>query len=374
MSVLTQYLPSALPPPPVVLARGDAFFVRRVALAEGEPLEAQVTLALEGMAPFPPDQLYHGHLPAADGRSALVFAAFRRRFEAVDTDLWDIAALVTPDFVPLLAIKPAGAGVTLHAAEGRLTALGWVGGEDLPAAVLVRAGGPEQVAAVLDEVRARAGLAADVEVKELAEQYTLAASGEGEFTVSEGGRPVALLPLAWTAGADVRDPEFLAARRRAGVRDHWLWRGLLGAAALLALAALLQTGSGGLGFFTSRREAQVVAQKPLVAQIDAAQMLANRIAELSEKRLMPFEMMATINPPRPESVVFQRLVTRGLLGLEVEAQAVNPEDVGAYANALKALPALASVQTREVRARDGVTSFILALEFKPDVLKKGGAL
>ena len=374
MSVLTQYLPSALPPPPVVLARGDAFFVRRVALAEGEPLEAQVTLALEGMAPFPPDQLYHGHLPAADGRSALVFAAFRRRFEAVDTDLWDIAALVTPDFVPLLAIKPAGAGVTLHAAEGRLTALGWVGGEDLPAAVLVRAGGPEQVAAVLDEVRARAGLAADVEVKELAEQYTLAASGEGEFTVSEGGRPVALLPLAWTAGADVRDPEFLAARRRAGVRDHWLWRGLLGAAALLALAALLQTGSGGLGFFTSRREAQVAEHKPLVAQIDAAQMLANRIAELSEKRLMPFEMMATINPPRPESVVFQRLVTRGLLGLEVEAQAVNPEDVGAYANALKALPALASVQTREVRARDGVTSFILALEFKPDVLKKGGAL
>lgn len=374
MSVLTQYLPSALPPPPVVLARGDAFFVRRVALAEGEPLEAQVTLALEGMAPFPPDQLYHGHLPAADGRSALVFAAFRRRFEAVDTDLWDIAALVTPDFVPLLAVKPAGAGVTLHAAEGRLTALGWVGGEDLPAAVLVRAGGPEQVAAVLDEVRARAGLEADVEVKELAEQYTLAASGEGEFTVSEGGRPVALLPVAWTAGADVRDPEFLAARRRAGVRDHWLWRGLLGAAALLALAALLQTGSGGLGFFTSRREAQVAAQKPLVAQIDAAQMLANRIAELSEKRLMPFEMMATINPPRPESVVFQRLVTRGLLGLEVEAQAVNPEDVGAYANALKALPALASVQTREVRARDGVTSFILALEFKPDVLKKGGAL
>lgn len=374
MSVLTQYLPSALPPPPVVLARGDAFFVRRVALAEGEPLEAQVTLALEGMAPFPPDQLYHGHLPAADGRSALVFAAFRRRFEAVDTDLWDIAALVTPDFVPLLAIKPAGAGVTLHAAEGRLTALGWVGGEDLPAAVLVRAGGPEQVAAVLDEVRARAGLAADVEVKELAEQYTLAASGEGEFTVSEGGRPVALLPVAWTAGADVRDPEFLAARRRAGVRDHWLWRGLLGAAALLALAALLQTGSGGLGFFTSRREAQVAEHKPLVAQIDAAQMLANRIAELSEKRLMPFEMMATINPPRPESVVFQRLVTRGLLGLEVEAQAVNPEDVGAYANALKALPALASVQTREVRARDGVTSFILALEFKPDVLKKGGAL
>lgn len=374
MSAFTQYLPSALPPPPVLLARGDAFFVRRVALVEGEPLEAQVTLALEGMAPFPPDQLYHGYLPAADGRSALVFAAFRRRFDALDTDLWESAALVTPDFVPLLVVRPAGAGVTLHSAEGRLTALGWVEGEDLPSAVIVRAGGPEQAAALLDEVRTRSGLAADVEIRELAGEFFLTTSGEGGFTVFEGERLVAPLPLAWTAGADVRDPEFLAARRRAGVRDHWLWRGLLGAAAILALAAFLQVGSGGFGLLTRGREAQVAAQKPVVAQIDAAQMLANRIAELSEKRLMPFEMMAMINPARPESVVFQRLVTRGLLGLEVEAQAVNPEDVGAYANALKALPALASVQTREVRARDGVTSFILALEFKADGLKKGGAL
>jgi hypothetical protein len=374
MSVLTQYLPSAPPPPPVVLARGDAFFVRRVALAEGEPVEAQVTLALEGMAPFPPEQLYHGHLPAADGRSALVFAAFRRRFEAADTEAWTGAALVTPDFVPLLVTRPTGAGVTLRSAESLLTALAWAEGEDLPSAVVVRAGGPEHVVALLDEVRARTGLAADAELRELTGDYILKATGEGEFSVFDGDKLVAPLPAAWPAGADVRDPEFLAARRRAAVRDLWLWRGLLGSAAVLALAAFLHLGSGGLGLLTRQREARVETQKPVVAQIDAAQMLANRIAELSEKRLMPFEMMAAINPARPGSVVFQRLVTRGLLGLEVEAQAVNPEDVGAYANALKTLPAVASVQTREVRARDGVTSFVLALEFKPDVLKEGGAL
>ncbi len=374
MSVLTQYLPSAPPPPPVVLARGDAFFVRRVALAEGDPVEAQVMLALEGMAPFPPEQLYHGHLPAADGRSALVFAAFRRRFEAADTDAWAGAALVTPDFVPLLVLRPAGAGITLRSAEGRLTALAWAEGEDLPVALVVRAGGPEQVVGLLDELRARAGLAADGELRELSGEFVLKATGEGAFSVFDGDKPVASLPAGWTAGADVRDPEFLAGRRRAAVRDLWLWRGLLGAAAALALAAFLHLGAGGLGLLTGRRESRVKTQAPVVAQIDAAQMLANRIAELSERRLMPFEMMAVINPARPESVVFQRLVTRGLLGLEVEAQAVNPEDVGAYANALKALPYLASVQTREVRARDGVTSFVLALEFKPDVLKKGGAL
>jgi len=219
MSVLTQYLPSAPPPPPVVLARGDAFFVRRVALAEGEPVEAQVTLALEGMAPFPPEQLYHGHLPAADGRSALVFAAFRRRFEAADIEAWTGAALVTPDFVPLLVTRPSGAGVTLRSAAGLLTALAWAEGEDLPVAVVVRAGGPEHVVALLDEVRARTGLAADAELRELTGDYILKATGEGEFAVFDADKLVAPLPAAWPAGADVRDPEFLAGRRRAAVRD-----------------------------------------------------------------------------------------------------------------------------------------------------------
>ncbi len=118
----------------------------------------------------------------------------------------------------------------------------------------------------------------------------------------------------------------------------------------------------------------MAAQKAPVAQIEEAQLLANRIGELSEKRLMPFEMLALINPARPDSIIFQSIVTRGLLGLEVSAQAANASDVGSYANALEALPAIATVATGEVRSRDGVTTFVLSLEFKPEALRNGGAL
>lgn len=374
MSALSKYLPSLPPAPPLVLARGDAFFTRRVPLAPGEPVAPQVALALEGMAPFPPEQLYYGHLPSADGQSALVFAAFRRRFDAAETESWDSAAMVTPEFVPLLVARPQGDGVTLHVGETRITALAWKGEGDLPAVVVVRAGGPEISESVIAEARSRAELPEYAETLRKEGVPSLFANGEGTYEGRVGESSLGALPASWAAGMDVRDPDFLASRRRAEVRDLWLWRGLLGAAAVLVFAATLDVGAGVLGFLTRSRENLIATQKPVVEQIDAAQSLANRIGELSEKRLMPFEMMALINPPRPDSVIFQRLVTRGLLGLEVEAQAANAEDVGAYENALKALPSLASVATRDVRARDGVTSFVLTLEFKSAALRNGGAL
>lgn len=373
MSVLSKYLPAVPPAPPLLLARGDVFFTRRVPLAAGEPVEAQVALALEGMAPFPPEQLYFGHVPSVDGQSALIFAAFRRRFEGEEIEAWENAALVTPEFIPLFASRPAGEGVTLHVGETRVIALAWRGEESLPAAVVVRASDGQNSGAVAGEARTRGELSAAAETVRVEGALSLRAAGEDGFEGWAGETRLGVLPAVWSACADIRDPDFLAARRRGEVRDLWMWRGLLGAVALLVFAATLDAGAGVLGWLTRAREAQVATQKPVVEQIDAAQMLANRIAELSAKRLMPFEMMALINPTRPDSIIFQTLTTRGLLGLEINAQAASAGDVGAYANSLKALPALADVKTREVRSRDGVTSFVLALEFKAEALRNGGA-
>lgn len=375
MSVLSKYLPAVPPEPALVLARGDAFFIRRVPLAAGEPVEAQIALALEGMAPFPPEQLYFGHLPAVDGQGALVFAAFRRRFAAEETEAWDGAALVAPEFLPLLAARPEGEGVTLHVGEARVIALGWQSAGDLPGAVVVRAGGAEIADAVVAEARARAELfAAGGELVRVEGALALRGGSEGGLEAWAGETKLGAFPEAWRAGADVRDPDFLIERRRAEVRDVWLWRGLLGAAALLVFAATLDIGAAVLGVVTKSRERQIAEQKPVVEQIDAQQMLANRIGELSANRLMPFEMMAIINPSRPDSVIFQRFITRGLLALEVEAQAANAEDVGTYAKALRALPGLSDVKTRDVRSKEGVTSFVLALEFKAEALRNGGAM
>lgn len=373
MRPLSQFFPSATVAPSVFLARGDAFFVRRISLVETEPAAGQVSLAIEGLAPFPPEQLYYGHVVSADGRGALVFAAFRRRFEAAETEAWADAALVTPEFVPLLALRPsAGDGVLVHVGGQRLTGAAWRAGDDLPLVVVSRAGGESELSDFVADVRERAGLASRVEASRVDGAPALRAAGEGSWEVVLGEAVCGALAGVRLAGADIRDPEFLLERRRAQKRDEWLWRGLVGAAALLALAALIDLGAGAWSWGVGRQEAKAESQKESVVQTETAQALANRIAELNEKRLMPFEMLTLVNLSRPETVVFQTVVTRGLLGLDVEAQATNAEDVGTYSNALKALPALAEVRTRVDGARDGVTRFVLSLDFRAEALRGNG--
>lgn len=376
MSVLTRFIPAPPPAPPLLVLSGDVFFVRKVSLLAGEPAAPQVRLALEGMSPFPPEQLYHGYLPAADGTAALVFGSYRRRFDGEAVEGWAAASLVTPEFVPLSYEPAAGhtGYIRLHCGPTRLTALVWAAGENLPSFVLTRALESDQAEAFVAEVRARAGLADDATVETIAGEITGQTGADGASLFACGDKPLPALPVEWSATADVRDPDFLAGRRKAAVRDLWLWRTLLGTAALLAVAALIDIGAATLRWQCQRRQALVQAQAGDVKQIDTAQALANRIGELSEKRLMPMEMLSAINPARPDSIVFQRTITRGLHGLEIEAQAGNAEDVGGYAAALRALPVLAEVKTREVRARDGVTSFVLALQFKPEAFRNGGAL
>jgi len=351
------------------------FFVRRVALVPAEPAGPQIALALEAMAPFPPEQLYAGYLAASDGAAALIFAAFRRRFTPEDTEAWEGAHFVTAEFAPLLAARPGqGDDAVLYVNEGRAQVLVWRRGEELPGVVLCRETGEAGAEGVLAAALARAGLAAEaVTLKRLDGALALSAAAPGGALQGRVRATQELVwPTGWSATGDVRDPDFLAARRQAQLRDLWLWRGLLGAAALLLFVALLDLGSGILGAVAKRRHALVKAQTEDVRHIETSEALAKRIAELSEKRLMPFEMMALINPARPETIVFQRAITRGLLKLEIEAQASNAEAVGKYANELKTLPGVATAAARGIQARGGVTSFILDVEFKADAFSKGG--
>ncbi len=370
MPVLERLLPSAPAEPPLLLERGDLFFTRRVPLVPEEAPGPQLALAIESLAPFPPDQLYHGYVAAKNGDSALVFAAFRRRFSTDQTSAWDAAALVTPDFLPLLAARQndsAEALVWTHA--GRITALAWASGQPLPSALLCREGPPEQAPSLLASVLARAGLPDTTPARSLDGESALVRASDGSLTARIGDQILGSLPGDWSETADIRDPDFLAERRRSARRDVWLWRSLLAAAAAFALALSLEIAASAFGLAGRRAEARIADQADDVRSIETAQSLANRIAELSERRLMPFEMLNLINPARPESVVFQRALTRGLLKLEVEAQTGSADDVGAYTKALKTTPGIATAAARDIRTREGQTTFMLDIEFKADALR-----
>lgn len=370
---LTDLLPASSPPPGIALASGDAFFVRRVPLAADLDVQDQVELALESLSPFSPAQMYWGSLVSADRSSALVYAAYRRR---LSTEAWEQAVAVLPDFLALCGPREPRVSAELHRDSDRVTVVIRDGRGDLPAAVLTRVGCDDDV--VLAEASARAGLISIPTCTKVVGTPAALRDDDGPIVMTLGDVPALSIAPESADAADVRDDDFLEIRRRAVRRDLWLWRGLQTAAALLILAAGLDLAAGVMAWRTKLINGKVAAQSTDVQRIETAQTLVTRIAELGERRLMPMEMLAAINPGRPESIIFQRAVTRGVHGLEIEARTGNAADVGAYENTLRALPQIAAVETRDIRARDGQTSFVLSLDFKSDAFKteveSGGAL
>lgn len=346
----------------LILLPSDRFFIRTVPLAAGTDVSAQVDLALESMAPFPPGQLYHGCLLGAGRDHALVFAAYRKRFDSAETAEWGAATAVVPAFLALLGVAPRKPVIQVQVGSHSVTALAWDGTLALPVAVLARAtqepADAAARAALVAEIRERSGLAAAA-VEEI----------RGPAIADEsGGMENINLDLA-----DVRDREFLAALRAQRRRDRMLWRGFL--AGLGGLAALLVLEAGGLGAGLWLRSLKATAQQqaPAVRAIETAQALGTRIEELTRSRLLPFEMLALINRNRPASVQFLRTSTTGLHAMEIEAQTANAADVGIYESVLHTVPGLAGVETRDLRSRDGLTTFVLTVSFRPGALHQEAA-
>ena len=373
---MTETNPASPAVPDVVLLPPHHFLARRVPLAPDSAVAGQVTLALENFSPFPLDQLYHGYVTSPAQDEALVYAAYRKKFSADEVAGWGRATAVVPAFAALLAAPPTTAVIRLwHGAES-LTAIAWDGSHALPVAVVTRSAGEAgQATALVAELRERTGLAtAPLEEFSGEAAGAVRADGRGfDFSIATpGGGPAATLGRAAVAFADVREKEFLAERQRTGRRDQLLWRVFVTAVAGLAAVLVLELAVFGAGFALQRLRAGIDARAGAVEKIATAQTLSERVAELARRRLMPFEMIAVLNRPRPPAMLFSRVSTTGQNVLELEAQTPNAAEAGAYEAALRAAPELAAVETRDLRARDGVTTFTLTATFKPETLAQGG--
>lgn len=354
------------------LAPADRFFVREIPLDAAAPAASQVELALEETSPFPLAQMYHGFVTSPDGQRALAYAAYRRRFTDEEQAGWADASAVVPAFVALLGAPPTVPTIALHVHPAGITGVAWDGKAKLPVAVVSRAladPGDVQVNAFVAELRRTAGLP-DAEARRYDGHAEVGRDDDGNLVLLIGGTETGRLPAAAIADADVRDKSFLADRRREATEGRRWWFALLGAVALLLLALGLEIGAGALGVVTSRRRGQVDARADEVRRIETAQTLAVRIDDLVARQQRPFEWLAQAAAVRPKSISFIRAVGQADRSLEIEAQTPNAADVGAYENALRKLPGVAEVQLRDLRAREGMTTFVAVLRFQAQAAAK----
>ena len=363
--------------PEIILLPAERFFVRRVALAPEAPAEGQLELALETLSPFGPTQLYHGFLPDPSGRDALLYAAHRRNFTAEETASWVTARAVLPAFVSALgtgALPPAGLAWRRQGETLEVSA--YDGQGRLPVVLLARPLTPEADlpalrSQLLDEARQRAGLPGSSPVRELPAHLSASPDKKGGVLFTFADHDQSTLAAGQLDTLDVRDRAQLAAQRRTARRDLWLWRAFAAGCAGLAACLVLELALLGGRFFLQAQHTFVEARSGPVEQIKSTQELATRLGQMSSQQLRPFEMLAAVNAPRPASINFIRVSTTGRLSLEVEAQTANSGDLGVYEGKLKAEPGIAQVELRDPRSRDGLTSFLLVVTFRPDFLKKG---
>jgi hypothetical protein len=255
------------------------------------------------------------------------------------------------------------------------TALYWDSGT-VPAAVRTctlaadatdadRAQAREELLRAMGGSRAVIDLTAAPEVAVSPDEKTLLFRA-GEFT--------ARLPVAASASLDVRDKGELATLRRGRARDLVLWRVLAGCAWALVLLGVGELGiAGGRAFWLKTQTIRIRAQAPLVDKVTTANDLANRIEELSTKRLLPLEMVSLVGSEDKRGGIlftsFTSSTTNGLYTLQIQAQTQNSAELELYRTTLEKLPSVAQVDIPKPDSRNGVTTFQLIITFKPDAIK-----
>ena len=358
---------TSISPGELVLVPASRFFLTELPLDSAAGAAGQVELRLEETSPFPLAQMYHGFVASPDRTRALGYAAYRRRFTAEETAAWAGAGAVVPALLALIGTAPAQPEIVVHMDEGTLSGVAWDGKSAWPVAVMTQAVTESSEAAIselVEELRRRSGLAG-AGVTRLDGPISASREDDGDAIFRIGDRETARLPAAGLADADVRDKSFLEERRRQETESRGWGRALAGVVILVLLAVGLEILAGGTAVWNKRRRATVEAQAEAVRRIETAQTVATRVEDLAARPVRPFEWLAMASAARPRSIQFVRVASRPGLALEIDAQTANAADVATYEAALRRLEGLESVETRDLRSREGLATFTVALKFKP---------
>ncbi len=379
--------------PTVIFLPGHLFFAKSLELPKGmgrDELDSYIEISLEEHAPFPVNQLYSGAYHVEGSGRVLIYAAYRKRFTSGEKELWEEADLVLPDFISLFGMAPKEPSLHLLVQEGTVTGIYFDGKDSVPAEVYSRHLDPEVSVDERKEAVSRLVARFVSAYGELPVNYyrrkgevskhkgrvyfAVTETGEdGEPPAAAGNRKPAL-DLADVPRLDLRDREVLAEKRKAAVLNVWLWRSTVSLAGLLVLLLIGEAVLYGVERTLANREEMIESRAEQVGMIQEQLELAERMEELGESQLLPFEMLAILNDYRMPSLTFRRTVTNEWNGLMVEAVTGNSRDVNEYENALRQSGKFDHVEVRDQQVRGdergGETTFTLHAIFKEEALRQ----
>jgi len=368
-----------LPEQPAILVAGHHFFTAFAPLAAGtadKELPGLAALALEADSPFADEQLARGYYAAPQAGGLVVFAAVRRKFAAAQ-ERWAQAGFVVPDFATWLPRSGAASGIVILETSEAVTALDFAPGAALPRRIVSRPV-PAEPAGEDGVTLAREQVLARVEVGgRRVWRYRL---GAVPCTVKGGRYRFHWEPQGFAAGKtdddatltaaqlwamDLREPEFLRVRRRDFQWDRRSWGALVGLGAAAALLVAAEVGLLGGRVLLAGRQSRIRQQAAAAQRAEADSDIVDRLTGYIDRKPQPLELLAYVNDLRPREIYFTKVSVEGGLQLSIDAATSSLAVVNEFEAALKGAPALASVEVKNTRAREGGGTFQLSLAFRP---------
>ncbi|MEO0510991.1 MAG: PilN domain-containing protein [Verrucomicrobiota bacterium] len=349
----------------ILVLPGQLFFVERVELPDGledQEVDDFAELSLEGLAPFPIEQLYWGFLTSPNEPSLLVYAAHKGRlkqegFEELENYTW-----VLPDFAIVAeAHFPEATNVLLNGENGT-TRIELSKGEGLPKAIDSR---PTK-----EELPPANQSAAELEISATA--YELSEQSLPTFTFEEAEKTSDEITGHWrklTPGeaslwrADVRNSAYKIAEKNKRRLTKWATRAT-GYGAIFALVLILLEGFLLAGnFWMGMRTSKIAAQEPEVLRIEDKQSLMNKLDQVAQNELRPITILDALNNARPKGIYFTSTTTEGQNRITIDGIADTINELNSYTETLRKSGTFELIGDPKSITRSGKTTFTVTLDY-----------
>ncbi len=385
MSQLSQRVPERT----LLLVPGHFFYGHRFAVpVEMPPSEvpAFIELALEGVSPFPLEQLAWGfiHEPT-EGQAYAYATSLGRLRQYIGEQGLESFHYALPGFIAQYGVVFRRPTVRFIAQHGAVTALLYAEGKRLPLRSVSRQTKSElpdntQILETRDLIaKALPAEAKDATVEEgiwVGEGYTIDGHDRPVFNLRHitrdgPGKQITHTPeLNPTAlwNADLRDRQFQNKERRERSISQGLWLGLKGIAAAAVLLVLLQITLWGMLGWLSSRQSTINAQAPAVQRVEESDLLALQLTEAAEQSLRPIRMLEVVNADRPPQIFFTRTQSLEYNQLSIQGQSTQGIPlVNTYEQALRRVEGVVRVE-QSARTQGGRTTFDMTVTFSDDLL------
>ncbi len=369
----------------VLLVPGEVFYCHSLTLPpeiSDSEIDQFAELSLEGLSPFPLDQLLWGFLRDEKTSLILIYAAYRESINNLGVENLDQYYHVLPSFITINGVSFDEPSITFLSENNSMSALTFSAHSTVPENVFTLSlenidNSDTSLLKVKNSLLVSLknegykidnsiylGTSALVDSDDKLRFKHRLVSGEIE---SDLNSTATRLPMdekkLWDADIRASSFKLKASRKRNYSRYVWSSTQLAGIAASLFL--LLQFIFMMTDTWTDFRIDKVAERSDEVALIEQKNNLLLRIEQIAQNELKPFEMLATMNLKRPSSIYFTQAVSDSFNQIQVDGAASNVEVVNRYMENLRNLPLVSDAKIKKIVSRSGNAPFTVVVTFNP---------